>query len=332
MTLRFQQTAPGDAAAWPAAEGLELCEPKLVAAHGAQEHWLALEAGRVVARCSLWWRGTPLLEGAPLGAIGHFAAAQGAPAELLLEHACGALARRGARHAVGPMDGNTWRSYRLVSEAGEEPPFFLEPWTPLEWNRHYIAAGFAPLATYHSSVNEDLGAPDARVPEAAARLQASGVRLRALDPGRFQAELERIYKLSLASFAQNFLYTPIDQAEFIAQYRPIERALDPRLVLLAEHGGELAGFLFAVPDLLEAARGSARRSAILKTMAVLPGRRYAGLGAWLADECHARAAAAGYSRVVHALMHDANSSARTSRRSARVLRRYTLYARRLALP
>jgi hypothetical protein len=64
-------------------------------------------------------------------------------------------------------------------------------------------------------------------------------------------------------------------------------------------------------------------------MAVRPGRRDAGLGAWLAAECHARAAAAGFTRVVHALMHDANVSAATSRRSARLLRRYTLYARDL---
>jgi GNAT superfamily N-acetyltransferase len=98
---------------------------------------------------------------------------------------------------------------------------------------------------------------------------------------------------------------------------------------MAERPGELAGFLFALPDLLEAGRGDAPRTAILKTMAVRPGRRDAGLGAWLAAECHARAAAAGFTRVVHALMHDANVSAATSRRSARLLRRYTLYARDL---
>lgn len=298
-------------------------------AQDAQQHWVAREGTAVVARCSLWWRGTPVLDGAPLGLIGHFAAEPGARADLLLRHACEALAQHGAARAVGPMDGNTWRSYRLVSDAGNEPPFLLEPWNPLEWNAHFTAAGFAPLATYHSSVTEDLARVDARVPEAAARLQANGVRLRALDPARFVEALERIYALSLESFAGNFLYTPIGRDEFAAQYRPIGKVLDPRLVLLAEHGVDTVGFLFAVPDRLE---GEAPRTVVLKTVAVRAARRYAGLGAWLTAECHARAAAAGYRRVVHALMHDANSSANISRRYARVLRRYTLYARDLRSP
>jgi predicted N-acetyltransferase YhbS len=299
------------------------------AAPPAQEHWRALEGDAELARCSLWWQGTPALDGAALGVIGHFAAAPGARAGLLLEHACAELARHGARLAVGPMDGSTWRSYRLVSDAGTEPPFFLEPWNPIEWNAHFAAAGFAPLATYHSSVTDARGYDDARVPQAAARLRDEGVRLRTLDPARFLEELERIHELSLASFAHNFLYTPVGRDEFVAQYRPIERVLDPRLVLMAECGGELAGFLFALPDALEAQRGAAPRSVVLKTMAVRPGRRFAGLGAWLAAECHARAAAAGFTRVVHALMHDANVSAATSRRRARLLRRYALYARAL---
>jgi len=295
----------------------------------AQAHWRALEGGAEVARCSLWWRGTPELDGAALGVIGHFNAAPGASAHLLLEHACADLTRRGARRAIGPMDGNTWHSYRLVTEAGTAPPFFLEPSNPPEWNAHFAAAGFAPIATFHSSVTDAASYVDARVPQAAARLRDEGVRLRPLDPARLLEELERIHELSLASFARNYLYTPIGRDEFLAQYRPIERALDPRLVLIAERGAELAGFLFALPDLLEARRGAPVRTAILKTMAVRPGRRYAGLGAWLAAECHVRAAAAGFTRVVHALMHDANVSAATSRRSARVLRRYALYARTL---
>ena len=35
--------------------------------------------------------------------------------------------------AVGPLDGSTWRRYRLVTERGVEPPFFMEPDNPDDW-------------------------------------------------------------------------------------------------------------------------------------------------------------------------------------------------------
>jgi L-amino acid N-acyltransferase YncA len=301
------------------------------AAHRPDARWAARDGAAVLARCSLWWRETPPLAGEATGVVGHFDAAPGAgeAARALLEHACAQLAARGATVALGPMDGNTWRSYRLVSDAGSEPPFFLEPWNPLEWNGHFTAAGFAPLATYHSSMTFDLKAEDERVPRAAARLRAGGVRLRSLDPGRFVQELERIHELSVESFTRNYLFTPVSRQEFVAQYRPIERYIDPRLVLVGERDGELGGYLFAVPDLLQAQRGARVDTVVVKTVAVRAGRAYAGLGAWLAAECHARAAQAGFRRAVHALMHDSNNSANISRRYAGVLRRYTLYSRRL---
>jgi hypothetical protein len=312
----------------------EIAPDAAQAAHRPDARWAARDGGAVLARCSLWWREAPPLEGERTAAIGHFDAAAGArdAARALLEHACRELAARGVTLAFGPMDGNTWRSYRLVSDAGSEPPFFLEPWNPLEWNGHFTAAGFSPLSTYHSSVTENLAAQDERVPQAAQRLRAGGVRLRSLDPARFVEELERIHELSVGSFARNYLFTPVSREEFVAQYRPIERHVDPRLVLLGERDGELGGFLFAVPDLAQAQRGAKVDTVIVKTAAVRPGRAYAGLGAWLTAECHARAAQAGFRRAVHALMHDANNSANISRRYAGVLRRYTLYARGLARP
>ena len=301
------------------------------AAHRPDARWAALERGQPLAGCSLWWREAPPLAGETLGAVGHFDAVPGGAEgpRALLEHACAQLAARGATLAVGPMDGNTWRSYRLVSDAGSEPPFFLEPWTPLEWNAHFAAAGFAPLATYHSSLSPNLTQLDERVAAAAERLKAGGIRLRGLEPARFVEELSRIHELSLESFSRNYLFTPIARDEFVAQYRAVERYVDPRLTLVGECDGELGGFAFALPDLLQAQRGAPPDTVVVKTVAVRAGRKYAGLGAWLTAEVHARAAEAGFKRAVHALMHDANNSTNISRRYATTLRRYTLYARRL---
>jgi GNAT superfamily N-acetyltransferase len=303
----------------------------LAARHAPDLH-LALQAGgRLAARCSLWWHAAPAWPDAKLGVIGHYAAARDEDGARLLGAAASELARAGCGLAVGPMDGNTWRSYRLVTERGTEPPFLLEPDTPDAWRRQFEGAGFTPLATYHSSLAMAPFQHDPRIPAVAARLEATGVTLRDVDLGRFEAELAAIHELSLASFARNFLYTPIDRAEFVAQYLPVAARVDPRLVFVAEHDGRLIGFLFAIADWLEAARtGKPPTTVILKSVAVDPTRRFAGLGSWMVAVAHERAEALGYRRAIHALMHDANKSSNISNRYATVMRRYALYASPLA--
>ena len=309
---------------WPALTADEVRE------HGPDASYVVREGGDLRARCSVWWTSVPTLVGHRLGVVGHYGAADGAAARLVLDAACAELARRGCTLAVGPMDGNTWRRYRLVVDRGSEPPFFLEPANPDTWPGHWADAGFTALAHYSSALNTDLSRRDARAPRVAERLTATGVRVRTLDLARFDAELRRIYAVSAVSFQSNYLYTPLPEAHFTAQYQRVRPAVRPDLVLIAEHEGRPVGFAFTVPDLLERQRGAPARTVIVKTVATLPERRYAGLGGLMVDLTHEAARAAGFTRAVHALMHEANSSRRTSDRTGAPMRRYALFARPLA--
>jgi hypothetical protein len=80
----------------------------------------------------------------------------------------------------------------------------------------------------------------------------------------------------------------------------------------------------------QAKRGERIDTAIMKTLAVLPGRRSAGLGGLLLFRSYQAAREQGLGRAIHALMHDANVSRNLNREHTRTLRRYTLYSRRLA--
>jgi GNAT superfamily N-acetyltransferase len=286
--------------------------------------------GGARARCSLWWTATPSLDGERVGAIGHYAAGDDEAARALLDAACAELARRGCSLAVGPMDGNTWRSYRLVTEPGSEPPFFLEPVNPREWPVQWREAGFAPLAHYASALDLDLARHDARGDRAAERLAALGVTLRALDVDAFDEELSRIYSVAEVSFRQNFLYTPLPEDAFAAQYRQVRPLVVPELVLIAEHEGRAVGFAFTIPDALERQRGERVRTAIIKTVAILPELRYGGLGTWLVESTRRAAHRLGFERAVHALMNDTNASRAISALTGASMRGYTLFARTLA--
>ncbi|MFN0085420.1 MAG: N-acetyltransferase family protein, partial [Blastocatellia bacterium] len=256
-------------------------------------------SGEIEARCSLWWTDPPPHTDHRLGLIGHYAARNDAAAGLLLDGASARLAAHGCTMAAGPMDGNTWNRYRLVTERGTEPPFFLEPDTHEDWPGQFTRAGFAPLAEYYSALSTDLARRDPRMTEVAVRLYALGVTIRPLRVDQFAGEMARIYDVSKISFQRNFLYTPISREDFLAMYEPIRPYVHPALVLLAEHEDRPVGFIFTLPDLNQARRGEPVDTLIIKTVAVLPEAGYAGLGSLLVARAHEIAEAAGFRRVIH---------------------------------
>ena len=293
------------------------------------QHLQIVDGDQVLARASVWLNGPRLHLNQATGLIGHYAADSLQTGQAILEFACETLRRAGCATAIGPMNGSTWKSYRLVSDAAASPasetPFLLEPHNPLSWNAHFLDAGFTVLASYHSSLSLHPD-PDPRGPGVRERLTRASVTTRAADPTQLEGELEALFDLACASFSGNFLYTALAKPDFLKLYRPLLERLPAGFTRIAEHDGCMVGIAFALPDLLRPQPDTL----ILKTVGVRPGRVYAGLGRVLGDELHDLARAARMPRVIHALMHDANVSANSSARTSGVIRRYALYARALA--
>lgn len=326
---RIESVPDGEIAARIA--GAPPLDGRTLARDAPEETWvLRNSSGQAAAHGSIWWRDIPLLAGRRPGGIGHYAASDAASAGRLLDHLCARLAEEGCSVAVGPMDGSTWRKYRLAVSQGTEPPFFLDIENPAEWPDHFRMAGFGAIAEYFSTVVDDISGDDPRVGRVSERLHRLGVRIRGLDQARMDDDLRAIHALSLVSFRDAFLYSPITEPAFVSLYRPLLPRVDPRLVLLAEHEGRLAGYVFAVPDLNELARGAPLRTLVVKTLAVLPERVYAGLGALLLARVHQNALDMGLHRAVHALMYVSNVSlALSGHWQARQIRRYELFGREL---
>jgi GNAT superfamily N-acetyltransferase len=303
---------------------------ELVARLRPDAQWLLIDnQARVAARCSLWWTGTPPIQAERPGLIGHYAARDADAAARLLRIACDELGTRGCTLAVGPIDGNTWQNYRLITGRGAEPTFFLEPDNPDDWSVHFVTSGFTPLAQYYSSLNEDLNQQDPAVDEIAGRLEAQRITIRPLALGDLDKELRRIHELSLVSFRPNLLFTALGFEEFRDQYRALRSCVRPELILVAEQHEQTVGYVFAVPDLLQARRGQAVDTFISKTLATHPELKGAGLGRLLAARCHQAARMLGFRRAIHALMEDKSRARNISDHIARPMRRYALFARPL---
>jgi GNAT superfamily N-acetyltransferase len=306
------QSATSDPKPYLGVPGFEVTAEQL-ARQRPDEMLLVRNGETVVGRCGLWF--------GP-GVLGHYYAATAAAGEVVLQEACRRLEGEGCSMAVGPMDGNTWERYRLVTERGTEPPFLLEPDNPDDWPAHFAAAGFAPIARYCSALCGDLSGD---VPP----LRDGCVNIRRIDLSKFTEELERVLHLSLLCFAENPFYMPISEADFLSLYAPARAFVRPELVLLAEKEGELVGFIFAVPDLLRKMHGEAVDTVVVKTTAVHPDHAGQGLGGHLMARVHQGARECGFRRAIHALFHEDNFSGRISRHTARIIRRYALFARPL---
>ena len=268
------------------------------------------------ASCALWFNG-PAWDGVPCATLGQLVGATPEALAVVLEEAIAVLAGAGCRAILGPMDGATWFSYRIVTDAGTRPPFLLEPRPDPIVLAALKAAGFAPVAEYVSTV----------APLATLRRGIAGsgtLRLRAFDRERAEDDLRLLYRLSVTGFAGNAFYTPIAEADFRALYTPVLRLLDPEFLLFAEDdAGETLGFAFALPNYAE---GQAPRSLIFKTYAALK----PGVGSVLADALHRRARERGFTEVIHAFMHADNQSLKHSQLlGAEVFRRYALFGKRL---
>lgn len=279
-----------------------------------------VDGGVAIAQVGLW-RG-PDDGGQPTGLIGtpQLLAPEHLPQ--LLQAACDNWRELGAALALGPLNGSTWFSYRLVSDPGTRPPFLLEPWSTPQELEGWQTAGFTPWLTYHSALATPATySPDPRAAELERKFSGVTLRSPTLQEPQLTGDLGKLHQLSLQAFAGNPLYSPLSTVEFEALYRPLLGRVPLDWVWLAEHKGELVGFVFAYPD--------SQSTLVLKTLAVQPGRPLAGLGRHLSNLFHAQAFAAGYGEVIHALMWDGNESAALSAVRGAVIRRYALLGRPL---
>ena len=202
----------------------------------------------------------------------------------------------------------------------------MEPIEPDFYKQAFEKAGFEPLSTYCSHLI-NLTQPQRDNSQLLKRFRDRGVTIRPISKENFEQDLIAIFHLSLTSFSNNFLYTPISQESFVGKYMESREMIDPELVMMAESAGKLVAYLFCVPD-HAASRQGKKPAIILKTLASNGDKSLAGIGSLLVLEAHTIAKNKGFTEAIHALQHEDNTSTRISRRCAGVkFRRYALMAK-----
>lgn len=236
----------------------------------------------------------------------------------------------GAQVIVGPVQGDTWHSYRCVLEDSGARPFFLEPFRGesdnyKELSEVLAARGYKVIARFLST-SIPAGATDSGARSIYQIDQtASGLTVKAFNSQDFMGQLADIYRLSVLSFKDNYLYKPITFENFVDLYRPLQALINSELVTMVYDGAELVGLSLCLPDLNE------KNRFILKTLVRHPAKKYSGLGRALVQESVKVAARQGFKQVIFALYKADGSSAYIADfYPTTALRTYGLYARDLA--
>ena len=305
-------------------------EPGKLATDRVDQHFSVLDdRNQIRARCSIWWRNCARVGPATTGLIGHYAATDEDYGQVLLGHACRELRNRHCDIAVGPMDGSTWKSYRFVTKRGHARPFFLEPDNPDEWPTHFERHGFQPLARYVSEINPHMSSRQPELGDLRNKMLYQCISIASLDKEDPAGELDGIYAVVRESYTNAFMYTPLERECFSHMYAPLLCEVDPRLVLLAKQHGEVVGFVFAPPDLLQKNYQERIDAIVIKTVAILPRKELSGLGRVLLVDMLQNAVSMGFTTAISALMHTENRSQKISSACAGPMREYSLYAKGL---
>jgi GNAT superfamily N-acetyltransferase len=270
------------------------------------QFFLVIDEHRIIGRACAMVNPEIHDQNQPTGLVGFYECEDTAQAATVLLNAVKQYFKSaGMTVLIGPMNGSTWQKYRLTLPS-KNPPFFLDNYHKPWYHSQFEAAGFEPIAKYSSTEITVADKPYSRL-KAFEADRSQAITIRSFNRADFETDLRAIYTVSIASFQDNFLYTPLSFETFLAQYVPVKAFMNPQFVLIAEDAqAQPVGFVFAVDNLFD----KTEKTLIAKTMAVLPSLRSKGLGTVLLEKIHQTAFNAGYTAVFHALMVEANVSSK----------------------
>ena len=310
-------------------------------------HFYFEESDEIKACCSIWIHTDMIDEkGVRAGAIGHFEALDENAAKIVLLEACSKLQEEGEAYVIGPIDGSTWNSYRLVTQSDGSMPFLMEPKYKPGYSQWLENMGFKPTYQYFSTREtiENAIEEDTKVSQNETRQskleqgeiesnelaqcdnEKQGlIEIKTIKLTQLEEALDKIYEISIQSFKSNLFYKPIEREAFKTMYRGYQQFLVEDLILIAEKAGRPVGFIFAVPNYFD----QTRSSVIIKTIAMLPECQQEGIGKKLYQQITNKALNMGFTEFITALIYKGNHSQKLCE-SGKMMREYTLFRKELS--
>ncbi|OGZ13226.1 MAG: hypothetical protein A3C93_02010 [Candidatus Lloydbacteria bacterium RIFCSPHIGHO2_02_FULL_54_17] len=256
------------------------------------------------------------------GRIGFVEFADHASGSALLAQSVAHLKREGVSVVRAPIDGTIWDRFRLCLD-DSNPPFSGEPFNPALYAPVFLGSGFFPLAESESMIEPMTDELRSRYEGNERTARTSGVEIQLLHSANDPTLVEDVISLLNTSFADAPSFVSLSRDELVYS---ILGSLDTveSDIFVARKGAHVSGFLLGYID----GDNSGRRRYILKTTAVDPSARRAGVGGALFSRAIRTASAKGAEEVIYAIMRKDNAPIRRIAGEEKIrYRTYALYER-----
>ncbi len=290
-----------------------------------EKSYFSMEGEKAGATATVYSNSALQVDGKSVWMIGNFEALDVDCQELFAAITLDARAV-GVDQLIGPMNGSTWQEYRfIVGQFGA--PFLSEMSHPKYYSDLWKQNEFSTFQRYFSYKDSAIIANVEGISKLEQHFSFLKVTLRTIDLTSFELELERIYELCVRAFRKNILYSEISKEQFVASYLPFQMWLKEDYIWIAENDQrECIGFLFAFENKLN----PTETELIVKTIARSPAFEYNGLGTVLGNQFMKKAIENGVTSILHAFMHESNTSKNLSRRfNGECVRTYELLSKNL---
>lgn len=174
-----------------------------------------------------------------------------AVARALLDACAGWVAARGCDELMGSFNLTITQMIGTLTEGHEHAPYTYQDWSPPYLPGLLAACGFTPSYPMRTFEVDVAGVPEAALlgPRQQALLADPEWSFEPIRRWRLDDSLRAACAVLNDGFADNPMFVPLTEAEFLFASKGMALVMDPRLGCLARHRGEPVGVLLCLPDL-----------------------------------------------------------------------------------
>jgi GNAT superfamily N-acetyltransferase len=176
-------------------------------------------------------------------------------ADALLTTAEDWVRSRGYDSIRGPAQYSTNDECGLLVDGFDDLPRILMTYNPRRYIGYLESRGYFKAMDLHAyTLDTDIYSGGSKFPEKLVRVvekikKKGEITIRRVDLKNYDLEVERVKAIYNKSWARNWGFVPMTDAEFIQMGKELRQVLDPALTLVAEIDGEPIGVSITLPDL-----------------------------------------------------------------------------------
>lgn len=259
--------------------------------------------------------------------FGFFEASNEQAASLILKEVDKIALEENYKHVIGPINGSTWFNYRLM-DTHEEKPFLSEEVTPALYNNYLQENGFGVFKKYGSNIVKAQSFSHDVIDKKELELRNKNWKVRGVNKDDLEGEVRAIARFANKAFANNELFSPIKEEDFVAKYVPFINQISTEYVLIiTDENDNIKAVNLAFENLLNDSK-----EVIIKTTAREPNCEVKGLGYYLGHKTAKLAYNNGKEHIIHAYIAENNDSSlaiSVNAFKAKVYRKYSLYGKKI---